>query len=415
MTQQWLRRVRVVVGTPDNTKAVQIDERFRIAFSVKKKDGSKAHEAAVKIWGLSNATVEQMRRKNAMIQIYAGHGDVVPLIYKGIITRVKTDGDDAEPVVLIESQKNFITMSRSTITPPPPPSPLSPGEQRQVARALWNQGQAYVSRVFSADTTVTDGLTVIYEDIKKIAGDYGDQIVSDFKKVQEAGNIARAPRGLRLAGSPEAVLDEYAKANNIDVWMEDGVIRAVPRDTASRESAFVLSPRSGLIGSPKQKLAGKNQKGATGVEITCLLNGELRMRRAIQIKDTKILSGWYLIRSVEHSGDSGWEDEFYTKCELTPIKERAPAPRVQANEILRSGLTPAFNYLGGLAVSALNALDAPRWASFGMAKVAVKSWMKQGLISDSEVYLYQLPDGRYTVASPMVQADGRTKTYKVYR
>ena len=404
MTQQWLRRVRVVVGTPDNTKAVQIDERFRISFNVKKKDGSRANEASIKIWGLSNATIEQMRRKNAMIQLYAGHGDVVPLLYKGIITRVKTEGDDAEPVVLIESQKNFITMSRTVLTP-----------DQRAARALWNQGQAYISRVFTSETSVLDGLGVIYNDIKGIAGDYASQIVADFKKIEDGGHqITRAPRGLRLAGSPEAVLDEYAKANNIDIWMEDGVIRAVPRDTASRESAFVLSPRSGLIGAPKQKLAGKNQKGATGVEITCLLNGELRMRRAIQIKDTKILSGWYLIRSVEHSGDSGWEDDFYTKCELTPIKERAPAPpRAPKAAKARSKQAEAAG------ISAIEEQLGPFWPSYSAARAEVKIWFTQGIWDVTPTFLVQVPDGRWTIATtPTVKRSmqtGQPPIFPVYR
>lgn len=406
MSQQWLRRVRVLIGTPSNDKAVQISESFRIAFEVSKKDGDKAYTCNVKIWGLSSTTIEQARVRNAMIQLYAGYGDVQSLLYKGIVTRVKTTYDGGEVICEIESTKSFITMSRATLTP----------EQR-AARQLWNQGQAYLSRVFSNQTGVIDGLRTISSDIKRAVGDYASQIVEDFELAAETAPVANAPRGLRVAGSPDKVLSDYAKANNLDIWMEDGVIRAVPRDAATREQAYVLSPASGLIGSPKKKLSGKNQKGATAVEATCLLNGELRMRRAVQITGTRELTGWYMIRSVTHRGDSGWSDEFYTSLEMTPIKARAAAPAsTRSSRALATSYGDLQRVVGRGVIAAIDLLSPPKWSSYGAARAEVLQWYQDGRISTSPTPLYKLPDGRYTVASPQVVAQTPKPTiYYVYR
>lgn len=402
MTLQWIRTVRVVVGTPRATAAVQIGEGFRISFEVGKQDGGKANVCSVKIWGLSATTREQIRQTNAMLQLYAGYGDVVPLLYKGIITRVTIEQSEGELITSIEAKKDFLTISRPT-------------PDQQAARALWNQGAAYIARVFDGQIGVVDGLRVIAGDIKAALGDYADQVVEDFERVA-AGEPARTSRGVRLAGSPQQVLDGYAAANNLDVWMEDGIIRAVPRGDASRETAFVLSPGSGLIGSPKPKKSGKAQQGATGVELVCLLNGELRVRRAVQVRDTRELSGWYLIRKVTHKGDSWDGQEYYTHIEATPIKPRPLAPppsRARRAELNRS---PEAEAAG---IGAIEERLGPYWPSYSAARAEVLEWYTQGIWDVSPTNLVQIPDGRWTVATASTTrralATGTPTLYPVFR
>lgn len=404
MTLQWIRTVRVVVGTPRATAAVQIGEGFRISFSVGKQDGGKANVCNVRIWGLSATTREQIRQTNSMIQLYAGYGEVVPLLYKGIITRVTIEQEAGELITVIEAKKDFLTISRSPVTP-----------DQAAARALWDQGAAYISRVFDGQTGVVDGLRVIAGDIKSALGEYADQVVEDFERVA-AGEPARASRGVRLAGSPQQVLDTYARANNLDIWMEDGIIRAVPRGEASRETAFVLSPTSGLIGSPKPKQSGKAKKATGAVELVCLLNGELRVRRAVQVRDTRELSGWYLIRQVTHKGDSWDGEEYYTHLEATPIKARALAPppsRARRAELTRSPEAAAAG------IGAIEERLGPYWPSYSAARAEVLQWYTQGIWDITPTNLIQIPDGRWTIATSSTVrrslATGTPPLYPVFR
>lgn len=394
MSVQFDRKVRVIVSKPGGAEGTQIGDGFRIAFEVAKKDGSSSNEAKIKVWGLSKPTIELIRQRNAVIQLYAGYGDVVPLIYKGIVTRVSVDFTNGEVICNIESKKNFLSIPRAS-------GPTA--QERAAAQRLFRLGQNYIARVFTEQTPILDGLRVVVDDVKTILGDYASEVVADLQKVPSGP--ARAPRGVALSGTPEQVLTGYTAANNLDWWMEDGVIRVVPKGDASRETAFVLGPDSGLIGSPKPKLAGKNQKGATGIDVICLLNGELRVRRAVQIVGTRALTGWYLIRKVSHKGDSGWDTEYYTHLEVTPIKARpvGASGRAAQPKALRQFLDATGAQIQQGATAIIAAIT-PTWPSYAAAKAEVTTWFAAPAFRDQVVNLYKRPDGQWAVASPTTSA-----------
>lgn len=395
MTRQFNRRVRVIVSKPGADTGTRFDESLRIAFEVTKRDGSTQNECKVKIYNPSPASIQLLRTKNAVIQLYAGYGDVVPLLYKGVVTRVTVDYDKGDVIANIESKRGFLSVPRND----PAQTPLA----RQV--------QAYIKRTFTAQTSLVDGLRTVVSDVQAALGDYAREIAADLTKVPNAPS--RAPRALTLNGPPDKVLSTYTAANNLDWWEEDGVLRVVPRGDASREQAFVLSPDSGLIGSPKAKVSGKTTKATGAVEVVCLLNGELRVRRAIQISGTRQLTGWYLVRKVEHKGDSGWSTEFYTHVEATPIRGRPEPSAVRAR---RAGgqLGRYLDQIGQGVISATEALAerlAPTWATFGEARTEILTqWYTNPNFTASKVQIIQRPDGRWTT-SPVL-GTGRTYTIK---
>jgi hypothetical protein len=297
--------------------------------------------------------------------------------------------------------------------------------EQRAARALAKQAGAYISRVFAPEVSVLDGLKVLADDVKAAAGEFASQIALDLDQVAAAPKSASKQK--RLAGTPAQVLDDYAAANNLDIWMEDGVLRAVPRGAATRERAFVLSPQTGLIGSPQPKKAGKGEKGSSTVEITCLLNGELRVRRAVQLRGTKALSGWYLIRSVSHKGDNEDGDEYYTSLEVTPIKARAAPPattkaaraKAAAKTPTFRELTPTFRELTTQVGQRILSSLRPTWPTYGAARTEVLGWMRDGQVSDRVLNLTQRADGLWEVAAPNTvsasQTTGSPTIYPVYK
>jgi hypothetical protein len=391
MAIQFLRRVRVIISKPGVNSGVQFDESLRIAFEVSKRDGSKQNECKVKIYNLSKDSLELIRTRNAVIQLYAGYGDVVPLIYKGIVTRVTTDYTNGDVICNIESKRNFLTI--------PQRDPLAPAKAAV---------QNYIKRTFTAQTSILDGLKVVVSDVKTILGDYATQVAADLTKVP--ATPARAPRALTISGPPDQALSTFCDANALDWWMEDGTLRFVPRGDASREQAFLLSPDSGLIGSPKAMISGKSQKATGAVSLVCLLNGELRIRRAVQIVGTRALTGWYLIRKVSHKGDSGWDTEFYTTAEATPIKAR-PAPTPVSSRRASGQLGRYLDQVGTGVLDVVGFL-APSWATFSEASAEIKGqWFTNPNFKDRTVKLVQRKDGRWTT-SPVLQAGRRTYTVK---
>ena len=418
----WGRVVRVVIGPVNQTTQTELSSvgssdasGFRIAFEVAKKDQSASNQATVKIWGLAKSTIEQLRKPLSSVQLYAGYGDVVPLVYKGIVTRVKVELEGAEVVCVIESQKDYLSVPRPT---------QSSAATTPLNTTTTNLPQT-INRTLSGQVGLVEGLELIWEDTKQLAGAFALAMAKDFSQLAGASTSGRpAPakgsRGLRLEGTPTEVLAKYAQANNLDIWMEDGVLRAVAKGQASRERAFVLSPNSGLVGSPKAKLSGKDQRGAGAVEVTVLLNPELRVRRTVQISGTKELSGWYLIRAVRHTGDSGWDTAYYSELELTPLKARPAPPKGSARATRAKAVqSTAPTLQAGEQLLAREIQAGPHWTSYSQAAAEVRSWWDQALWDQSPTYLGQLPDGRWSIATaPVVaraQATGNPQVYPLYR
>lgn len=272
------RRVRVVIGAPGE-EGFEITD-LRCAFKIKKTDGSAPNYATLDIYNLSRQSAERTRAANQVVQIFAGYGEVTPLLFLGAITRSETTNEGTETITKIESGKALAS------TPP-------------------------VSKTFKGPQKLEGVLGAIAEPLQGV--------ITDFTGVPDVS--VSAPRGVRLSGSPRKALNKYTAANGLEWYIEDGVLRVVPRGQPYNDRAVLLTPDSGLIGAPKPTQANAQQSGRAAVTIVSTLNGELRPRRILAVDDVQNHAGWYLIRSVEHVGDL-W-GEFRTTCEATPIERRS--------------------------------------------------------------------------------------------
>lgn len=278
MTTYFNKRVRVVVGVAGQ-EGVELTG-LRVAFKVRKQDLSSPNTAEVSVWGLDQETRELTRIPNTLVQIFAGYGDLAPLIFLGAVTRSETQRDGVEVVTKLESGK-----------PTPAVSPLG--------------------KTFS-------GQQVLKDMLGEAAG--GLQAIGlDLDKVPDTP--INAPRGVTLSGDPYKVLNRLTRANNLDWTIEDGIVRVLPRGQGTSQTAVLLTPRTGLVGSPRpvQMQAG-GQAARAAVEIKSLLNGELNIRRVVSLAEVDEMAGWYLIRSVSHDGDTHGTSPMTTTLEATPIE-----------------------------------------------------------------------------------------------
>lgn len=272
------RSIRVIIGAPGEDGFEVRD--LRIVFKVKKDDGAAPNYAEVNIYNLTRQSAERTRQPNQVIQLFAGYDGVEHLIFLGALTRSTTTHEGTERITKLESGK-------ATQAPKP------------------------VSRTFKGPQKL-DGI------LGEVAGSIEGLIV-DTSLVPDV-SISK-PRGVRLNGSPRQILNKYTAANKLDWYIDDGVLRFVPRGQPYNTTAVLLTPDSGLIGSPKAVQSGGGQAGRASVEIISTLNGRFTPRKIVALANTEDHAGWYLIRSVEHTGDL-WGD-FRSKLEASPIEQRS--------------------------------------------------------------------------------------------
>lgn len=287
MSTNFDRVVRAVISVGGATQGVEING-LRISFTVTKDDLPYPSwpTAQIRIWGLSTTTQELTRQRNALIQLYAGYAGAVGLIFVGAITHSVTERDGVEVVTALESAR---------------PVPL-----------VFN-----ISRTLSTQANLG-----LHDALRATVQGFGEGVTLDLSGVENTPLNTLYPRGVVLDGEPGPVLNRLTRANRLDWTIEDGVVRVLQRGESTREPAVVLSPRTGLVGSPAPMQYGAGSLVRAASEITCLLNPEIRIRRIVALTGTVDLEGWYLVRKLTHTGDSGFSNDFYTRVEATPIRPR---------------------------------------------------------------------------------------------
>lgn len=270
MAELYDRRVITDLGVP-GTDGVRL-EGLRTVFDVTKTDKEWTNTAKISIFNASADTAAQALQRDATVQLRAGYGDTLELLFLGAITRAEVKRERVERILEIES------------------GDAQKARARSVAASLKGQ------------VKVKDALGRVGE----IMGLAGVDVDAISDQVMETG------RGLTLQGSAARVLNRLTRLNRLDWTIEDDVLVVVPRGQPTREPAVLLSPETGLVGSPAPQDKGR-------LKITSLLNGQLRLRRIVELR-SRDHQGYYLVRKVRHQGDS-WSGEYTTTVECTEIRD----------------------------------------------------------------------------------------------
>lgn len=119
-----------------------------------------------------------------------------------------------------------------------------------------------------------------------------DHMKEEFKKCGvDAGYMCNVSddQGLPRSKSIMATLADYLKqfcnTNNTDAVIEDDTLKMIPRGGSNSEPAFVLSPKTGMVGMP--------QLTTDGLNVTCLLNPRLKWGGQIQVDPESIQTPLY--------------------------------------------------------------------------------------------------------------------------
>jgi hypothetical protein len=120
------------------------------------------------------------------------------------------------------------------------------------------------------------------------------------------GNLATYAPGIRLAdetslregfvahGSAARVLDELLRAADLRWTVQDGALQIRPRAQAASERAVVLSPSTGLVGSPRLEERGM-------VAATALVQPGLDPGLKVSLRSAEV-EGGFVVKQVEYQG-----------------------------------------------------------------------------------------------------------------
>lgn len=101
--------------------------------------------------------------------------------------------------------------------------------------------------------------------------------------------------GLSVSGAAQSLLDGFTEEGDVEWSIQDDEVQILPKTGATDDEIYVLTPETGLLGSPIKR--------EEGIEVNTLLIPKLRPGRRIQVI-SKDFNGVYRIRKVNFQGDN---------------------------------------------------------------------------------------------------------------
>lgn len=253
------RRWAITVGTPgaNGKKWTEIDCRFR----VKKTAASTPNDVDLTIYNLSAASRALFEKKKTALIIEAGYEGRLVKICSGEIlraTHAQTGVDWETAVVAADGETAYGAVVHESLAP---------------------------------NTTEEEAIRAI---AKKLG--------LSIKAIKGLDGKNKFGNGRALSGPARLQLDAICRTRRLRWSIQDGALIVFPIGGSIGGEAVLLSPETGMIGSP--------EKTDKGYKVRSLLQGQIHPGMTIQIK-ARDIKGTFLAEQVEHSGDTAGQD-WYT-------------------------------------------------------------------------------------------------------
>lgn len=268
MTRLFERRVQVTVDT------IQFDA-LDCSFGVKKTLKPQPNTCDLTIYNLNEehiAQLENLRPKEKQAtkgigcRIEAGYKDATSQIWLGDLRTCLTTREGSDWVTRLES---------------------GDGEK------AWKNARLHVS--YGPKTDLSTALRAMVRSLGLGEGNLSKVVA----KLKQNGS-AIWPSGTTISGSVSRELVAFAKSADLEVSIQDGSLQFLDRGAALSTKAVLLSPETGLIGSPTVDNEGV-------LEAKMLMIPDVRCGGLVTI-DAARVKGTYRVEEAEWSGDTSGDE-----------------------------------------------------------------------------------------------------------
>lgn len=255
-------------------EATQSRDTLRVVFEVQKGNTKNPNSAKVEIYNLSRDSRQAIAAtERPLVIIEAGYTGNIQQLFRGNLVFAQSERRGTDFITRVESGDG----------------------QQQLATARVNES-------FAPGTQITQVVEALSAAIDIDPGN----LISRFQEGGLRKGITEFVSGRVISGR---VIDELRKITDsagLELSIQDGRFQVLDPDRDTGETAFLVTPRSGLIGSPDTGDQGS-------VEFTTLLLPGLLPGRRVRLESAEI-EGDYRVEKVTHSGDT-WGTEYYSRVE----------------------------------------------------------------------------------------------------
>lgn len=274
MAQLFDRGYRLIVGDKAGGNAIEFTD-LQITFSVDKSNEVHADKCDLSIYNVSPDSIKNFLIEDNIVELYAGYGTEINLIFVGQIDIVSTELNGADIIVKMTFSDGRVSMVETTVDKHFPAGSTLDQVLRSLSTTL---GFSYSSN--NGTYPQGTGLTYVY------------------------------PRGVSVSGNVKQWIDTTIKGHDIHYFVSNKIAYAVPVNAPiGSEVANVFTPETGLIGSPNKKNVTskinkkkKSKDVREGIEFRALLANDVAVGTLVQVK-SKFVDGLYQVTKVKHQGD----------------------------------------------------------------------------------------------------------------
>lgn len=283
MTALFDRRCEVYVGVPprEDVFTLQTVERLRIAglrigFKIVRDASAEPNNLELVVYNLSEASRARFEEKGARVVVLAGYGEQLAQLCSGDIRHAQSMKAGSDWVTKIEAGDGERALAHARVS------------------ESWRPGTQVSSVVAKAVQALQLDPGNALTKAKEIAGEFSSGYVQHGKASRELSSLLE-PRGYTWS-------------------VQDGRIEILKATETLPETAPLISPDSGLIGSPEMGTPAK--PGSKPVlKIRSLLQPRLRPKQRFELK-SRTRSGVFVAQKVTHTGDT-FGNDWYTDIEAT--------------------------------------------------------------------------------------------------
>jgi hypothetical protein len=270
MTYLYDRRWQLQVGT-------FVTDELRVTFDITRSLDWHSNQATISVYNLARSTRDQFNRGQS-VSLIAGYRDNSDLIFSGVVTFCQT----------LRSGPDWITT-------------LECGD----GAAAFGQ---YVRQSYSAGAP----LTVVVGAIATAMG----LVLAPEATALLSGKVTRGK--LVQSGLAPIALQTLLSSYGLQWSIQSGILQVLPTDGSTAETVVLLSPQTGLIGTPERNETDRRNRQT--VTAKSLLQGAIKPGRRVVLQSATI-NGTFTADDVQHRGDSRadtWETEVTMLAQAVP-------------------------------------------------------------------------------------------------
>ncbi len=276
MGQLWNRKAVVTMGVKGE-KGVRI-EGLRISFDIEKTNEKSANNAKVLIYNLNESNKSLLKTKEDLsLTLEVGYGDNLDLLFTGDIVRSTTQRRGPDFVSTIEIDDGDEALTR-----------------------------AKLEKSYEAGTN----LKTVVQDALQSMKDAGQVVIGSISSIKD--DIAQ--NGFSASGLASSIVEQITSKQGLEFSIQDNETQILEASEDTGEEAIVLTPSTGLIGSPRIGLIGKEASKQDGIEFKALIQTtRFKPGRKVKIQSREV-DGIFKILKSKFAGDTHAPAWFVT-CE----------------------------------------------------------------------------------------------------